>query len=75
MDGTIKAWWWEKFHPYTDVLTIENFDLLTRRKDFYVRKLPRCDAFCCDAANLSGCRRWLNSSFPNAKHAKLRQFH
>ena len=35
----------EKFHPYTDVLTIENFDLLTRRKDFYVRKLPAVTLF------------------------------
>jgi hypothetical protein len=74
MDGTVKAWWWEKFHPYTEVLTIENFDLLTRRKDFYVRKLPY-PAFGCDTANFSRCLRWLNSSFPNAKRVKLRLFH
>lgn len=51
MEGKVNPWWWEKFHPYTDVLTVDNFDLLTHRKDFYVRIPPPYIMPVCDKAD------------------------
>jgi len=55
MEGRIKAWWWDKFHPYFDTLTVDNFDLVTHRKDFYVVEffLPECKP-CVEASEPMG---------------------